>query len=91
MDEYLQTAQKTIESLLNPTQDERGVTVGFNPATAREALRARGHTVRYSPHSFDPTMSRAHAIWLGGDSRGALGKWQAGADPRGGAGVAWAW
>jgi len=36
-------------------------------------------------------MSRAHAIWLGGGSRGALGNWQAGADPRGGAGVAWAW
>jgi gamma-glutamyltranspeptidase len=56
-----------------------------------DALRARGHTVRHSPHSFDPTMSRAHAIWLGGDARGALGTWQAGADPRGGAGVAWAW
>ena len=56
-----------------------------------EALRARGHEVRHSPHSFDPTMSRAHAIWLGGGSRGALGTWQAGADPRGGAGVAWAW
>jgi len=56
-----------------------------------EALRARGHEVRHSPHSFDPTMSRAHAIWLGGGSRGALGAWQAGADPRGGAGVAWAW
>lgn len=56
-----------------------------------DALRARGHTVRHSPHSFDPTMSRAHAIWLGGGARGALGQWQAGADPRGGAGVAWAW
>ena len=55
------------------------------------ALRARGHEVRQSAHSFDPTMSRAHAIWLGGGSRGALGHWQAGADPRGGAGVAWAW
>jgi gamma-glutamyltranspeptidase/glutathione hydrolase len=60
-----------------------------------DALRARGHEVRHSPHSFDPTMSRAHAVWRGGGSRGAppspMGDWQAGADPRGGAGVAWAW
>ncbi len=55
-----------------------------------EALKARGHSVRHSPHSFDPTMSRAHAIWLGGGARGALGHWQTGADPRGGGGVAWA-
>jgi gamma-glutamyltranspeptidase/glutathione hydrolase len=55
-----------------------------------EALRTRGHTVKHSPHSFDPTMSRAHAIWLGGDARGPMGRWQAGADPRGGGGVAWA-
>ncbi len=55
-----------------------------------EALKARGHSIRHSPHSFDPAMSRAHAIWLGGGARGALGHWQTGADPRGGGGVAWA-
>jgi hypothetical protein len=49
MDEYLQTAQKTIESLLHPTQDARGVTVGFNPATAREALRNELRRLDYRP------------------------------------------
>ena len=48
-------------------------------------LRAMGHTVQHSPHSFEPIMSRAHVIsTIGGRLRG-------GADPRGGAGVAYAW
>jgi len=43
-----------------------------------------GHKVVHSPHSFEPIMSRAHVIsTLGGRLRG-------GADPRGGAGVAYA-
>ena len=48
-------------------------------------LRAMGHKVVHSPHSFEPIMSRAHVIsTLGGKMRG-------GADPRGGAGVGYAW
>ncbi|MGZ5151250.1 MAG: gamma-glutamyltransferase, partial [Burkholderiales bacterium] len=48
-------------------------------------LRAMGHKVVHSPHSFEPMMSRAHVIsTLGGKMRG-------GADPRGGAGVGYAW
>ena len=48
-------------------------------------LRALGHTVHQSAHSFDPSMSRAHVIsTIGGRMRG-------GADPRGGAGVVYAW
>ncbi|MGZ5672597.1 MAG: gamma-glutamyltransferase, partial [Burkholderiales bacterium] len=48
-------------------------------------LRAMGHRVVHSPHSFEPMMSRAHVIsTLGGKMRG-------GADPRGGAGVGYAW
>jgi gamma-glutamyltranspeptidase/glutathione hydrolase len=48
-------------------------------------LRAIGHKVVHSPHSFEPMMSRAHVIsTLGGRMRG-------GADPRGGAGVGYAW
>lgn len=48
-------------------------------------LRAMGHQVVHSPHSFEPIMSRAHVIsTLGGRMRG-------GADPRGGAGVGYAW
>jgi gamma-glutamyltranspeptidase / glutathione hydrolase len=47
-------------------------------------LRAMGHQVLHSPHSFEPIMSRAHVIsTIGGRMRG-------GADPRGGAGVAYA-
>ena len=47
-------------------------------------LRALGHTVHQSAHSFDPTMSRAHVIsTIDGRMRG-------GADPRGGAGVVYA-
>jgi gamma-glutamyltranspeptidase/glutathione hydrolase len=58
-------------------------------ATVQQAvvdkLRAMGHKVVHSPHSFEPIMSRAHVIsTLGGTMRGA-------ADPRGGAGVAYAW
>jgi gamma-glutamyltranspeptidase/glutathione hydrolase len=50
-----------------------------------EGLRALGHEVRHSPISYDPTMSRAHAILLrDGRPTGA-------ADPRGGGGVAIAW
>ncbi len=50
-----------------------------------DALRALGHEVRHSPISYDPTMSRAHAILL------RDGKPTGGADPRGGGGVAYAW
>lgn len=50
-----------------------------------DELRAMGHTVTHSPHSFEPLMSRAHVIAsIGGRLRG-------GSDPRGGAGVAYAW
>ncbi len=50
-----------------------------------DELRALGHQVVHSPHSFEPIMSRAHVIsTLGGRMRG-------GADPRGGAGVAYSW
>jgi gamma-glutamyltranspeptidase / glutathione hydrolase len=50
-----------------------------------EKLRAMGHKVLHSPHSFEPIMSRAHVIsTLGGKTRG-------GADPRGEAGVGYAW
>jgi gamma-glutamyltranspeptidase/glutathione hydrolase len=50
-----------------------------------DELRAMGHKVVHSPHSFEPIMSRAHVIsTIGGRMRG-------GADPRGGAGVAYAW
>ncbi|PWS38875.1 gamma-glutamyltransferase [Falsiroseomonas bella] len=50
-----------------------------------EGLRALGHEVRHSPISYDPTMSRAHAVLLrDGRPTGA-------ADPRGGGGVAIAW
>jgi gamma-glutamyltranspeptidase/glutathione hydrolase len=50
-----------------------------------EALSRLGHEVRHSPISYDPTMSRAHAILL------RDGKPAGGADPRGGGGVAVAW
>jgi len=44
-----------------------------------------GHKVVHSPASFEPMMSRAHVIsTLDGKMRG-------GADPRGGAGVGYAW
>ena len=49
------------------------------------ALQGLGHEVRHSPISYDPTMSRAHAILL------RDGKPTGGADPRGGGGVAVAW
>jgi gamma-glutamyltranspeptidase len=48
-------------------------------------LRAMGHKVVDSPHSFERMMPRAHVILtLGGKMRG-------GADPRGGAGFGYAW
>jgi gamma-glutamyltranspeptidase/glutathione hydrolase len=50
-----------------------------------ETLRGLGHEVRHSPISYDPTMSRAHAILL------KDGRPTGGADPRGGGGVAIAW
>ena len=53
--------------------------------TVIDELRALGHKVIQSPYSFEPIMSRAHVISnLGGRLRG-------GSDPRGGAGVAYAW
>lgn len=54
------------------------------PRSVIRALRAMGHTVHQSAHSFEPSMSRAHVIsTIGGRMRG-------GADPRGGAGVVYA-
>ncbi len=50
-----------------------------------EGLRALGHEVRHSVISYDPQMSRAHAILL------RDGTVAGGADPRGGGGVAVAW
>jgi gamma-glutamyltranspeptidase/glutathione hydrolase len=50
-----------------------------------QALRELGHEVRHSPLSYDPGMSRAHAILL------RDGVPTGGADPRGGGGVAYAW
>jgi gamma-glutamyltranspeptidase/glutathione hydrolase len=50
-----------------------------------EALRGLGHEVRHSPISYDPLMSRAHAVLL------RDGRPTAAADPRGGGGVAIAW
>jgi gamma-glutamyltranspeptidase/glutathione hydrolase len=50
-----------------------------------EALRGLGHEVRHSPISYDPTMSRAHAVLL------RDGRPSGGADPRGGGGIAVAW
>ena len=45
-------------------------------------LRAMGHKVIQSSHSFDPVMARAHVIAR--DDRG----WRGGADPRSGGGIA---
>ena len=47
-------------------------------------LESLGHTVKQSVLSFDPVMSRGHVITI------QDGKWQGGADPRGGGGVAYA-
>jgi gamma-glutamyltranspeptidase/glutathione hydrolase len=55
------------------------------PGDVVEGLLALGHEVRQSAISYDPTMSRAHAILLQG------GRVTGGADPRGGGGVAIAW
>jgi gamma-glutamyltranspeptidase/glutathione hydrolase len=46
------------------------------------SLRALGHEVIQSSHSFDPVMARAHVIAR--DDRG----WRGGADPRSGGGIA---
>jgi hypothetical protein len=48
---YLQRAREVIASVLQPAQDERGVTVGWNPASARGELR---DTLRRMGHSPDP-------------------------------------
>ncbi len=48
-------------------------------------LEAMGHEVDHMPHSFGPSMSRAHVIHTDDD-----GTVRGGADPRGGAGVAYA-
>jgi gamma-glutamyltranspeptidase/glutathione hydrolase len=54
------------------------------PRSVIKELRALGHIVHQSVHSFEPSMSRAHVIsTIGGRMRG-------GADPRGGAGVVYA-
>ena len=50
-----------------------------------EGLRALGHDARHSVISYDPVMSRAHAVLL------RDGRVAGGADPRGGGGVAIAW
>jgi len=48
-------------------------------------LEAMGHKVTHSPNSLEPQMSRAHLIVA------ENGRMRGGADPRGGAGVAYAW
>jgi len=48
-------------------------------------LEAMGHKVTHSPNSLEPQMSRAHLIVA------ENGRLRGGADPRGGAGVAYAW
>lgn len=45
--------QELITSILNPTKDERGVNVGYNPATAREAIRRFLISVNYLPAEED--------------------------------------
>jgi len=47
-------------------------------------LTAMGHAVKRSPISFDPVMSRGHVVVTDGK------RWEGGADPRGGGGVAYA-
>jgi gamma-glutamyltranspeptidase/glutathione hydrolase len=54
------------------------------PRSVIKELRALGHTVHQSAHSFEPSMSRAHVISTIG------GRMSGGADPRGGAGVVYA-
>ncbi len=49
------------------------------------ALLRQGHRVKQTPISYDPVMSRAHAVLIEDD------RWRGGADPRGGGGVAYAW
>ena len=55
------------------------------PDAVKRGLEGLGHTVRRSPVSYDPYMSRAHCIAID-DARDA--RWRGGADPRGGGGVA---
>lgn len=52
--EYLDRIKSVVESILNPVQEVREgmdqtVTVGFNPATAREALRNLNAELGYAP------------------------------------------
>ena len=49
-----------------------------------EELRALGHKVEHGHLSFDPVMGRAHVV------SALAGRLRGGADPRGGAGVAYA-
>ncbi len=56
MKEYLDELRRTLESLINPQQEDRSaegatqtVTVGYNPATALEALRQELFRLGYSP------------------------------------------
>ncbi|MEX2644361.1 MAG: gamma-glutamyltransferase [Acetobacterales bacterium] len=49
-------------------------------------LEAMGHEVEHMPYSFGPSMSRAHII-----ETTHVGRVRAGSDPRGGAGVSYAW
>tara|TARA_B100000676_G_C18063869_1_gene839587 strand:- start:173 stop:1780 length:1608 start_codon:yes stop_codon:yes gene_type:complete len=53
------------------------------PTSVCSELTRRGHRVMHSSVSFDPVMSRAHVVEIGGD-----GTWRGGADPRGGGGIA---
>jgi gamma-glutamyltranspeptidase/glutathione hydrolase len=54
-------------------------------STVIEELRTLGHKVLQSAYSFEPIMSRAHVI------SNLDGRLKGGSDPRGGAGVAYAW
>jgi len=47
--DYLDEAKSTIESILNPKPDERGVTTGMNPAYARQALKDFLQKIGYQP------------------------------------------
>lgn len=53
IESYLDDIKRTIESVINPVQDERGTMVGFNPATAREELRQQLRRLKYQPDPDD--------------------------------------
>lgn len=80
-------AMSPVEAVTVPRIHCEGLGI-HTEATVRSSvireLRALGHTVLQSAHSFEPSMSRAHVIST------VDGRMRGGADPRGGAGVAYA-